>query len=44
MTDWEVLCVSRVADLVVASWESVVLAQFLSGSRKHGRSGGGRPG
>ena len=45
MTDWDVLCVSRAADLVVvASWGSIVLAQFLSGSRKHGQSGGGLPG
>lgn len=30
--------------MVVASWGSIVLAQFLSESRKHGQSGGGLPG
>lgn len=44
LTNWEVLCVSRVADLVVESWGVTVLAQILSGPTERGQSGRGLPG
>lgn len=44
LTNWEVLCVSRVADLVVESGGVTVLAQILSGPTERGQSGRGLPG
>ena len=44
LTNWEVLCVSRAADLVAESWGVTVLAQILSAPTGRGQSGSGLPG